>query len=94
MSASEWPPTTSLMDWMVEWIVGARAVLSEGRAPPLPLPPPPAMLLRGDRRNTTPGARVAGVVVPSIAAGIASNDARPWVWVWVLVGVGIGRAHV
>jgi hypothetical protein len=41
MSASEWPTTTSLIDWIVDWIVdvGARP-LSEARAPP------PAMLGR------------------------------------------------
>lgn len=95
MSASEWPPTTSLIDWMVDWIavvvVGERAApaLSEPRAPP---PPPPAMpAARGEiaRTHAGTGERVV-VEALAIAAGIASNDARPWVsgeWVWVLVWV-------
>ena len=84
MSASEWPPTTSLIDWMVDWIavvvVGERAAPALSEPPRAPPPPPPAM----------PAARVeiartharTGEALP-IAAGIASNDARPW----VLVGV-------
>lgn len=88
MSASEWPPTTSLIDWMVVWIaavvVGERAApapaLSEPRAP-APPPPPPAMpAARGEiaRTHAGTGERVV-VEALAIAAGIASNDARPWV---------------
>lgn len=87
MSASEWPPTTSLIDWMVDWIavvvVGERAApapapaLSEPRAPP---PPPPAMpAARGEIARTHARTGEQRAVVVAIAAGIASNDARPWV---------------
>lgn len=85
MSASEWPTTTSLIDWMVDCIavvvVGERAApapaLSEPRAPP----PPPAMpAARGEIAQTRArtGERVV-VEALAIAAGIASNDTRPWV---------------
>lgn len=91
MSASEWPPTTSLIDWMVDWI--AVAVVGERAAPALsepPRDPPPAMpAARGEiaRTHARTGERVV-VEALAIAAGIASNDARPW----VLVGVGVVRA--
>ena len=86
MSASEWPPTTSLIDWMVDWI--AVVVVGERAAPALsepPRAPPPAMpAARGEiaRTHARTGERVV-VEALAIAAGIASNDARPW----VLVGV-------
>ena len=81
MSASEWPPTTSLIDWMVDWI--AVVVVGERAAPALsePRAPPPAMpSARGEiaRTHAGTGERVV-VEALAIAAGIASNDARPWV---------------
>jgi len=93
MSASEWPPTTSLIDWMVDWIavvvVGERApALSEPRAAP---PPPPAMpAARGEiaRTHAGTGERVV-VEALAIAAGIASNDARPLGFGGVGLGFGL-----
>ena len=89
MSASEWPPTTSLIDWMVDWIavvvVGERAAPALSEPPRAPPPPPPAMpaaRVEIARTHARTGERVV-VEALAIAAGIASNDARPW----VLVGV-------
>jgi hypothetical protein len=87
MSASEWPTTTSLIDWMVDWIavvvvvvvVGERAApaLSELRAPP-PTPAMPAARGEIARTHARTGERVV-LEALTIAAGIASNDARAWV---------------
>jgi hypothetical protein len=87
MSASEWPTTTSLIDWMVDWIavvvvvvvVGERAApaLSELRAPP-PTPAMPAVRGEIARTHARTGERVV-LEALTIAAGIASNDARAWV---------------
>lgn len=105
MSASEWPPTTSLIDWMVDWI--AVVVVGECAAPAAlsepPRAPPPAMpAARGEiaRTHARTGERVV-VEALAIAAGIASNDARPWVsgggsgfWLEWLGPAGLGGCVV